>query len=108
MYRDMDIWDCVADNVTHYIDIAVAIGTNRRSVSCVWRRRHNQTISSLLPLCIKKYCVCLYESPSLHSLRQDLHNRILERSNRIFEDEKAVSEWSEFLVSAAVGAPLSG
>ena len=30
MYRDMDIWDCVAQNVSQYIDIAVAIGTNPR------------------------------------------------------------------------------
>eukprot|EP00750_Incisomonas_marina_P022806 INCI4996.10.p1 GENE.INCI4996.10~~INCI4996.10.p1 ORF type:complete len:1172 (+),score=222.90 INCI4996.10:105-3620(+) len=64
MYRDMDIWDCVADNVSQYIDIAVSIGTNK-------------------------------------TLRAHLHKRILDRSDRIFEDQRAVQQWEEFLVNAS-------
>lgn len=32
MYRDMNIWDCVAHNTSHYIKIAVDIASNARQV----------------------------------------------------------------------------
>lgn len=48
---------------------------------------------------IHHLCLLYYHVAFIYSLREALHHRILAQSNRIFEDQRAVTEWEDFFLN---------